>query len=353
MKKKPIQRKTFRAILSLASGLTLALSFIACSDDIDDIKKDPQALTFPQKIAIIDAGSSGSRLKVYEVYADSTLACIYPTTDAETEKSKGRALSTVANQEDSVKAYLEQMTACYTPSSSSDTIPLYVLATAGMRLQDESTTKGIYSKMTDTQSLFNGFKVEKAMTIAGRYEGLYAWITVNYESHSLTNNPQGILEVGGASMQVAFVSNATEPPSDYKITRNDWGTLYCRSYLGGGKNQIYANTPDTLPFQFTLPIEDIRPYDTNTTFYACSEARKVVEGIGEKGSFEAYVSTLPRTDEGHQLMTAYYVQWLIDNLHLTGRIFKDPYDIGWTLGAAYDIIINRQMPEAFSYAKKL
>ena len=345
---------THKMMMTIVFCMTLVMSITACSDNVNGSNEDSTGYSLPQKIAIIDAGSTGSRLKVYEIQTDSTIKKIYPTTEDEKTKSKGRALSTVANHTDSVKKYIEQMTTNYSHATSSETIPLYILATAGMRNQNKDMADDIYSKMASIQGDINGFKLQKAMTISGRYEGLYAWIAANYENKSLTTSSQGILEVGGASMQIAFATNSTAVPVDYKITRKDWGTLYCKSYLQGGIDAIYAQTPDTMPFKFTLPIEDISTYCSNTSFFGCSTGViKILTGIEKAGSADAYAQTLPRTDRYHNFMCTYYLQWVIENLHLINRIIADPHDSDWAEGAAYDIIINKEMPEIFDYTKKL
>ncbi len=307
-----------------------------------------------RRVAIIDAGSSGSRLHIYEVGADSTVRQIYPVSDKEKKESKGRAISTVANHPDSVRAYYDEMTRCYRDSLRGESIPLYILATAGMRIQDKAKAAGVYDKLGKIGEA-NGFSLETAMTISGRYEGLYAWIATNYENGTLTSSPKGIIEVGGVSAQVAFVPKTPNIPADNKVVRKGWGTIYSKSYLGGGLNWVYEHTADKEPFFFSVPLEDVSAYcGEETTFFGCSKSMETaLEGIKEAGSFKAYTATLPRADKFHRYMFAHYMKWLFDNLHLTGKVTTAPNDADWAEGAAYDIIINKQHPEAFDYAKKL
>ena len=325
----------------------LVLLFVGCSAD-----HQSDAASFPQKVAIIDAGSSCSRLYIYEVKADSTVKLLYPVSDQEKKESKGRAISTVANHPDSVRAYYDGMTLSY--KSGSENIPLYILATAGMRVQDQATADGVYNKLKAIGEA-NGFSLKAAMTIAGRYEGLYAWIATNYENGTLTNSPKGIIEVGGVSAQLAFASKTSDIPEDNKIVRQGWGTIYSKSYLGGGLNWVYEHTEDKEPFAFSVPLEDVSAYyRDNMTFFGCSTPLNVaLTGIQKTGSFEAYVGTLPRTDKYHLYMFAYYMQWLFEKLQLTGKVTLPANGAEWTEGAAYDIIINKQQPENYDYSKKL
>ncbi len=340
-----------KLMMAMVFCMTFVMTMTACNDNTGE--GGQATLTLPQKIAVIDAGSTGSRIKVYEIKADSTIQRLFPTNAEEKAKSKGGALSAVANHPDSVRKYLEQMTTKCTLSTD-ETIPLYVLATAGMRHQDQDKANGVYSKMATFTESMNGFKLQQAMTISGRYEGLYAWIAANYENHSLTASPVGTFEMGGMSMQVAFKTTSTAVPADCKVTRKDWGTLYCKSYLNGGSDAVYAQTPDTLPFVFTVPVEDISAYSGTTSFVGCSSGvTKTLKGIAQYGSPEAYAQTLPRSDRYHNFMCAYYVPWVLEKLHITGRIIPDPYDTDWTEGAAYDIVVNRQTPEPFDYTKAL
>lgn len=337
--------------MALVFCMAFAMTMTASNDNTS--KGGQPSLALPQKIAVIDAGSTGSRLKVYEIKADSSIQRLFPTNAEEKARSKGGALSDVANHPDSVRKYLEQMTSQCTLSTG-DTIPLYVLATAGMRHQDQDKANGVYSKMASIAESMNGFKLQQAMTISGRYEGLYAWIAANYANRSLTVSPVGTFEIGGMSMQVAFRTTSTAVPADCMVTRKDWGTLYCKSYLNGGINAVYAQTPDTLPFVFTLPVEDISAYCDTTSFVGCSSSVTIVlKGIAQYGSPEAYAQSLPRSNRYHTFMCAYYVPWVLEKLHITGRVTPDPNDTDWTYGAAYDIVVNRQAPEPFDYTKAL
>ena len=328
----------------------------ACSDDNDDniqpTDKDTTALTL-QKIAVIDAGSTGSRLYVYEIHPDSTIEVVYPITSDEEKASKGRAISSVANDADSVSSYVSSMTAKYTVASG-EKIPLYIFATAGMRLVSKATTDALYKKIANAKDAMHGFEFKNAMTISGRYEGLYAWIADNYANGHLKSTTRGIVESGGASIQVAFLANTSNIPAAQKLTRNGWGTIYSKSYLGAGTNVMYEKTPKAEPYVFDIQVDDVSAYIGDTQFYGCGGIKYLLKGIKKFGSFDGYVATLTDdpNDSYHNYFSAYYVQWLFGQFGINNRVSLPDKTPNWTEGAAYDIIVNRQAPEAFDYDKQ-
>ncbi len=338
-----------KLFLLVAFALMNAVFITSCSTS----DYDEPITQASQKVAIIDAGSSGSRLHIYEISSSNAIRQVFPANEEETAASEGRALSSVANDPDSVRAYYDSMTNCYITTDTAH-IPLYILATAGMRLEAQEKTEGVYAKL-NAIGQSNGFVMKKATTISGRYEGLYAWIANNYKDGTLTASSKGIIEVGGASAQIAFATTSTTLPAENCIYRNGCGTIYSKSYLGGGINQVYANTPDVEPFNFTVPIEDVSAhYGSTTTFYGCgTPLNRAFTGISEKGSFDAYVASLKRTDKHHRYMFAYYMKWLFEKLHLEGKVIPVTGDIEWAEGAAYDILVNKEQPEEFDYNTKL
>ena len=321
-----------------------------------------------EKIAIIDAGSSGSRLYVYDIDANShdNVRLLFPIGKKQKPLSRGRALSSVANHPDSVQVYLNQMTENF----KGDSINLYIFATAGMRLKSASTADSIYYQLEHTP-LTNGYKVKSAMTISGQYEGLYGWLAANFEngfigfSSSVSTpmltyigTPHGIVEIGGASMQVAFKANSQHSRCLY---RPGLGYVYSISYLGGGVDQIYKHTASGKKYNFNL---DLKPeinglYNKQTKFLGLGKPiNKVLEGLDDqkrkktyKGKMKGYLKSLKHfvdTPENyHPRMTAHYVKWISDELGLDGKIISPKEDATWTIGAAIDIAIHRITPEKY------
>uniref|UniRef100_J3LP81 Uncharacterized protein n=2 Tax=Oryza brachyantha TaxID=4533 RepID=J3LP81_ORYBR len=117
-----------------------------------------------------------------------------------------------------------------------------LMATAGLRLQEERVREAILSSCRDVLRA-SGFRFEDswAEVIPGSDEGIYAWIAANYALGTLGGNPHktiGIIELGGASAQLTFVSDEVLPP---ELSRNfTFGettyTLYSNSFLNFGQN---------------------------------------------------------------------------------------------------------------------
>lgn len=326
-----------------------------------------------QKIAIIDAGSSGSRLYVYEIIDNGKkIDVLYPTVGQEAN-SKGRALSSVPNHNDSVKIFLTTMTSKYNQSSTTGKIPLYILATAGMRMVSKGKADSIYARIYQiaNKEKLNGFHLEKAMTISGRYEGLYAWIAANYKNGKLGFNtsstekpltyagtPYGILEIGGASMQIAFAMNRTDANN---ISRKGFSNIYSISYLGGGVDQIFQKHKDEKTPKFDIGLKKISDLTIDTShFIGLGKPIEIVlDGAKSKGiSIKDYPKSLTIKQENdsqknfHPWINAHYISYVVDFFKLDGKLNKPKVKSDWTEGAVLDIILNKEEPEAFDYNKR-
>lgn len=318
-----------------------------------------------QKIAIIDAGSSGSRLYVYEIDKNSgDLTMLYPTPEQEAY-SKGRALSSVANHSDSISVFLTTMTSKYDRKDTTEQIPLYILATAGMRMQPKGKTDSIYEKMNRQTTELNGFRLDTAMTISGRYEGFYAYVAANYKKGNLKLDPStpeisfasstktyGILEIGGASMQIAF---AVDEQCGNCITREGL-RIYSKSFLGGGVDQIYNKNKDKEIPDFTVNLDSVSNlYGKDLQFLGLGKPVGIVLGGANRNSVSAlssYANSLPRNDSEknyHPWINAHYITWVIESLNLDEKLMISETKSDWTEGAALDILINQKQPEGFDY----
>lgn len=139
--------------------------------------------------------------------------------------------------------------------------PIFLMATAGMRLLPEIQQKALLSEICTYARKTTSFALPDCdlhiQIIPGETEGLYGWIAANYllggfdspeeHAHGKGHHTYGFLDMGGASAQIAFAPNATEAekhandlkllrmrtldgePSEYKVFVTTW--------LGFGVNQ--------------------------------------------------------------------------------------------------------------------
>lgn len=122
-------------------------------------------------------------------------------------------------------------------------IPLFLGATAGMRLLPTSDRMAI---MASIRSYFreNGFRVDNddwVRVLSGMEEGAFAWLALNMSLKTLngsTESPVGIIDIGGASVQLTYLSklNLLKNKLDLDIVDYEWN-LYSQSFLYFGNDQ--------------------------------------------------------------------------------------------------------------------
>ena len=332
-----------------------------------------------QKIAIIDAGSSGSRLWVYEVNPQkATITEIY-------KKSGGPALSTISVDKNSIEGFISSMINEANGGievAANEKIPLYVLATAGMRMvpkKAESIYK-IMNSMEESHKIFNDkFKLDIAMTISGRYEGFYAWLAANAKAKKLTviemenkenrklaikegQETVGILEIGGASMQISYL--AKDDCVVDTVYREGLGRIYSKSYLHYGADQIFDRLGTQLTTSCLAPSLDgiDKLHNDSMLFIGLSKPinalfdsiQVTTQHPAYKFKIKSYIDKKHKERQYdchgnyHPATNAVYIDWVVNQFGLGDKLHKSDKNSDWTEGAALDIIINGKQPEAFN-----
>jgi len=198
---------------------------------------------------LIDAGSTGSRLHLYE-FSDRI-----PRADDRWTDRLRPGLSELADIEDdeklyqALKAYLEPFcdfatTVLHAKQSEWHDFPLYLRATAGIRVLPTASRERLMKMILQVLQKEWPFRTnEQRVTIlSGEQEALFDWMAVNYVIHGQEfldgSAPTiGALDLGGASTQIAFqaqnlLSNwipLTLPEHHYDI--------YAHSFLMFGMKQ--------------------------------------------------------------------------------------------------------------------
>eukprot|EP00124_Ichthyophonus_hoferi_P002653 Ihof_evm5s190 gene=Ihof_evmTU5s190 len=171
---------------------------------------------------LVDAGSSGSRIYVYTWPEHSGKPGeLLKMTAA--KDSAGKALvmkvepglSSYANNipgaYDSLRPLLD-FASSHIPREQRPVTPLYILATAGLRLLPEPTRDMMLDDIAKQISKSYNYQFNRGHVdiISGKMEGVYSWITTNYLLGRFAYNDSGrlptvgVVDMGGASHQISF-----------------------------------------------------------------------------------------------------------------------------------------------------
>lgn len=242
------------------------------------VKKDPGTRYAKEHGIMIDAGSSGSRLHVYEFEprilsntkdvrdAVSGKKITFPYARSRWTDRLGPGVDSFAGLPDdeleaALKEYLAPLiefakTVLQDKQRTLHKYPIYFRATAGMRILEQNDR----SRVLDTvRSLFSDkkfcpfmFEDEFARVLSGEEEAIFGWAGINFAMGTLVKesegtgtvvNPKltyGSLDLGGASTQIAFY----EPHEDImanlfklQIGQSKHWNVYAHSFLYFGMNE--------------------------------------------------------------------------------------------------------------------
>jgi hypothetical protein len=202
---------------------------------------------------IYDAGSSGTRLYIYQLTDKSWLMHTGPRMPALADPIRRNRKKTMADADavtDSIVAALEEirqdgpldgdgtprwkafdwMTACRL-----DTVAVY--ATAGMRIAEQQNSRDakklwemLNSKLSTALS-----RPVNTRTLTGFEEGLFAWLATH---ESQDDGDFGIAEMGGGSAQISFPCEACDASRLIQVQGVDI-PLVSYSFLGMGQDEAW------------------------------------------------------------------------------------------------------------------
>ncbi|MCJ1316141.1 Golgi apyrase [Xylographa vitiligo] len=199
---------------------------------------------------VADAGSSGTRIHIYR-WLKST------NTRQEAEEHELRSLPVVKTKKKWTKKikpgistfgdkpglvgpdHLKELfdhALDIIPEDAVDGTPMFLLATAGVRLLPEMQREELLHQICSYAQKNTRFLLPDCalhiQVIPGETEGLYGWIAANYllggfdspqeHDHGKGHHTYGFLDMGGASAQIAFAPNTTEAErhaDDLKLLR--------------------------------------------------------------------------------------------------------------------------------------
>lgn len=231
-----------------------------------------------QCIAVVDAGSTGSRVHLYAYDLD---ASHHPIQIDEIWSQKIRPGFSTLNKE-SIDSYLTKLFS----SAPEQNVPVYFYATAGMRLLSHPTQQQYYHALQQWFATQPQWQLIEAKTITGREEGVLGWLAVNYQlgAFSEPNKPLvSVMDMGGASVQITFPVKHSENISPQDLMEiNVLGhpvALFVHSFLGLGQtllSQQFLDEEKCYPRGYQLPSALLGEGDA----LSCQqEVTKLINGV--------------------------------------------------------------------------
>ncbi|NNL00010.1 MAG: nucleoside phosphatase [Xanthomonadales bacterium] len=315
---------------------------------------------------IYDAGSSATRLFVYQRTTSGWQGHRGPVTDALADPVRGIRGKTMQDAGavvgDIVMALEDLRHDGPAGSTGEQEWPAFdwkkqcriesaaVYATAGMRMAEQLRPQASSQlwHMLD-QKLSAALQVDvTARTLTGYEEGLFAWLT---KRQAEPDGNFGLAEMGGASMQVTFPCRDCEASRPVKVKG---GTLpiYSQSLLGWGQDEAWKKYAH-------LPACQVGSgnFDPGWTAADCALGMEgylaaiagIAENIGPAGELRWYISAafsyMQDTDvddycrQGIEssfqpdsaCFRAVYLKNVLDTLGVNHSVEKS--DVSWTLGA--------------------
>jgi Golgi nucleoside diphosphatase len=216
--------------------INLVLTFCAFSDDGDPANKPSES----DLAIVIDAGSTGSRLYIYQIEDPKN-----PITTVKTlfNNQVSPGISTSINDIRATNEHLATLfnpaqRFCYQQKLNCADAPIHFLSTGGVRLERRSKQQQLFQIVRNWIDDFSIFRqVLEVRTISGEEEALLGWMSA-YDKQSRSNQTVGAyFELGGASMQYAYMVEDPEKANASISYPNRKIHLNVGSWLGFGLNE--------------------------------------------------------------------------------------------------------------------
>lgn len=257
-RRQPSSRRRLAGAIALLAASVLALLLASRS-------------ATPSYGIIIDAGSTGTRVHVIAYRAAAGLPRLDWSRTSSMKATPG--LSSFAADPSGAGlslAPLVEFARHRVPRGSWEETEVRLMATAGLRLLDSAVAESV---LQSCREVLRGsgfrFQNEWATMISGAEEGIYAWVAANYALGALGGDPNdtsGIIELGGASVQVTLVTGEPVPPEFSHVLKfGDVSyNLYSHSFLHLGLNVAYETLHDLLSSMATNLISQAKYQDPCT-----------------------------------------------------------------------------------------
>ena len=246
---------------------------------LENLYEDPGIDAVTVHGLMIDAGSTGSRMHIYEwqprvlrneqdvqdAVAGNKLS--FPGTDSRWTERLRPGLASFGSIENDVELqkavanYLAPLldfakTVLHTKHESWGDYPIYLRATAGMRILDTRNrarvTKAVRDLFSNATHCPFAFVPEQARVLSGEEEAIYDWAGVNFLTGNLIEQSEGLgtvinprhthgaLDLGGGSTQISFYESKEDIMANLfklQIGQGKHWSVYAHSFLYYGMNE--------------------------------------------------------------------------------------------------------------------
>lgn len=193
---------------------------------------------------VVDCGSTGTRVHIYSWSATSPIEEFTPPTDEDEDRLEVTpGISSFETDPRGVISYFTPLlaqAARWVPAAAQSSTRVHALATAGMRLLAEEEQAPIWAAIDEAIGA-SAFVVGGSRTIAGEYEGIFNWISIQHilGTTSKGGDTYGGLDLGGASTQITFrPKSGVVMQGAYRLTLNGSATrVYSHSYMRSGQDE--------------------------------------------------------------------------------------------------------------------
>jgi apyrase len=210
-----------------------------------------------RRVIVFDGGSSSTRVHVFELEVPRIGKDGKETLPVLRRRAGVRkvhpGLASFKDDPDGIDAYLRpllEFAETSIPRDDRENTPALLFATAGVRAlleADDAESERSAAAILEAcgralrRSAFSRDTRESVRVLSGAEEGLYAWIAANVAAGTIYSEPAetvGVIELGGASVQIAFRPEM-KPPKEYvtefkSVFGNRKWAVYAHSALGLG-----------------------------------------------------------------------------------------------------------------------
>ncbi|XP_074633448.1 ectonucleoside triphosphate diphosphohydrolase 1-like [Acropora palmata] len=209
----------------------------------------PAGLATAKYAIVFDAGSSKTKLQIFKIDMNSPPLDVADIEELDpTPERVTPGIARLAGNPSKVESYMMPLLTAardIIPQEAQESTQVYFFATAGMRLLLPKQRRAIIAKvkelLKDKSKCPFEFYSKNAQVISGEFEGIYAWITVNFLKGNfvpgIPKQTSGILDLGGASHQNAF-NNPTNETISLTLGGREFH-LFARTYLGYGMDEAH------------------------------------------------------------------------------------------------------------------